>query len=127
MKVLVFILSLLSLNALAEEVIKIEYPFDFSGGLLKQPQMSKVKGASFIVNKHIQENYNQDNQFFCGGVYMLTPDQELKSAYESGIIKVVSEFGYTKNFNAYTPIRQLVQNPDKNAVFNGYYFVSSNR
>tara|TARA_R110000744_G_scaffold106148_3_gene202353 strand:- start:54 stop:437 length:384 start_codon:yes stop_codon:yes gene_type:complete len=127
MKVLVFILSLLSLNALAEEVIKIEYPFDFSGVLLEQPKMSKVKGASFIVNKHIQENYNQDNQFFCGGVYMLTPDQELKNAYESGIVKVVSEFGYTKNFKAYTPIRQLVKNPDKNAVFNGYYFVSSNR
>jgi len=127
MKVLIFILSLLPLNALAEEVIKIGYPFDFSGVLLKQPQMTKAKDASFIVNKHIQEYYNQDNQFFCGGVYMLTPDQELKSAYENGIVNVVSEFGYTKSITAYTPIRQLVQNPDKNAVFNGYYFVSSNR
>ena len=125
MKFLTLILSLITLNVLAEDIA--EYPFDFSGVLLEQPQMSKGKDASFIVNKYIEENYNQDNQFFCGGVYTLTPDQALKNAYENGIVKIVSNFGYTNNFKAFTPIRQLVQNPVQKAVFNGYYFVSSNR
>ena len=90
-----------------------DYSIDFSGVLIKQPKMSKVQIESLVVNKYIQDNYNQTNQFFCGGTYILTPDQDLKFAYERGMLKVVSEFGHTSNIQAYTPIRQLVQKPEK--------------
>jgi len=124
MKILIFILCVFPLSGLAEDIFKIEYPLNFPGVLLKEPDISKIKSTSFIVNKYIQENYSLGNQFSCGGVYMITPDQELKSAYENGMVKMITEFGYTNNVKSYTPIRQLVENPDKQAVFNGYYFIS---
>ncbi len=127
MKVFILILCLGCFNVLAGEAIKFDYSIDFSGVLLKQPKMSKVPTESLIINKYVQENYNQSNQFFCGGTYKLTPDQDVKFAYERGMLEIVSEFGHTHNIQAYTPIRQLVQNPVKDAVFNGYYFISSNR
>ena len=109
MKLLFIIFFFLSFHVLAEEVITIEYPFDFSGVLLEQPKLSKISDASSIVNQHIQKNYSQDNQFFCGGVYISTPDMELKSAYENGKVKVINEFGYSNNFKVYKPIKQLVR------------------
>lgn len=127
MKVLFMIFILLPFHVLAEEVIKIDYPLNFSGVFLEPPKISKVTDASSIINQHIQENYSQEKQFVCGGVYMSTPDMELKSAYENGKVKIIDEFGYSNNFNVYKPIKQLVPNPDEKAVFNGYYFVTSNR
>ena len=127
MKVFIFILCIVSFNVLANDIQKLDYSIDFSGVLLKQPEMSKVYTELQVVNKYVQDNYNQSNQFFCGGTYSLTPDQDLKFAYERGLVKVISEFGHTHNIQAYTPIRQLVQNPEKEAIFKGYYFVSSKR
>ena len=127
MKVFIYILCIISLDAVADEGLKLNNEFDFSGVLLEPVKISKVKDTSLIVDKYVQDNYNLDNHFFCGGAYMMTPDQALKNAYENGAVQVVTEFGFTNNVQAFTPIRQLVQNPDKKAVFNGYYFVSSKR
>jgi hypothetical protein len=127
MKVFILTLCLACFNVLAGDTNKLDYSIDFSGVLLKQPKMSKIQTESLIINKYIQENYSQNNQFYCGGTYNLTPDQGVKFAYERGMLEIVSEFGHTHNIQAYTPIRQLVQNPEKDAVFNGYYFISSKR
>ena len=127
MKVFIYLLCIVSAEALAGDINQIDYPIDFSGVLIQQPKMSKVKAESPIVNKYIQDNYTHINQPFCGGSYYLSPDQELKLSYERGMVNIVSQFGYTNNVQIYTPIRQLVQNPKKESVFKGYYFVSSKR
>jgi len=126
-KLFIYLICIFPINIFASESIKTDSIFDFSSALLEQPKMSKVRDTSFIINKYIQENYTENNRFFCGGVSLMTPDQALKYAYETGLVKVVTEFGYTNNIEVYTPIRQLVLNPDRSAVFKGYYFVSSNR
>ena len=126
-KLFIYLICIFSIDTFASESFKIESDFDFSNVVLEQPKMSKFKDTLFIINKYIQENYSENNRFFCGGVSLMTPDQALKYAYETGMVKVVTEFGYTNNIEVYIPIRQLVLNPERSAVFKGYYFVSSNR
>jgi hypothetical protein len=121
-KILTCMLFFLSLNTFASESNIIKLNFDFSEVLLKQPKLSKLKDTSFVINKYIQENYSFNTEFSCG-LSVMTPDQELKYEYETDMIKIVARFGYSNNFKVFTPIRQLVLNPDKGAVFNGYYFV----
>ncbi len=127
MKVFIYILCIISLGAVADDELKLTNKFDFSSVLLEPAKITKVKNTSLIVDKYIQNNYSLDNDFFCGGTYLLTPDQALKNSYENGAIQMVTEFGFTNSLQVFTPIRQLVQSPDKKAVFNGYYFVSNKR
>ncbi|WP_281556003.1 hypothetical protein [Thalassomonas sp. RHCl1] len=77
-----------------------------------------------IINEYIEKNYGNKSNFFCGGPTNLTPDEELKFNYNYGFVKVVSSFSSTQDIISFTPIRQIVNNPERKAVFKGYYFVS---
>ncbi len=129
LKLVIYLLCILSFNVLAVKNIRLELDFDLSIIQVDQPEMSEVKGFSLKVNEYIQSNYDLNNRFMCGWMSggAMTPDQILKYEYKSGMVKIVSVFGYTSNVKVFTPIRQLVSNPDKAAVFDGYYFISSNR
>ena len=76
------------------------------------------------VDDYIKKTYS--NYWFRDIViYNTTPDETAKFNYYSGSTRIIASFSATKNILSYTPIRQLVINPVREAVFDGYYFVSN--
>jgi len=122
-KLLAIALISFSTHCVAKDNITIDIPFNLKDNLVRAPQ---TRDASTIFGEHVLQSYSAENMFICGTTFELTPDDELKHAYESGLITIVSEFYATGYVESFTPIRQLLVNPVRNALYNGYYFVSYN-
>ena len=113
-------------NANAGELISIP-EYNFNDLVVKQTNepanSSKLNHASYLVNEYINENYGNAFQMGCL-VLNSTPDQSLKMDYEHGFVRIISTLKATKNIISYTPIRDLMYNPLRPAVFDGHYYVS---
>lgn len=121
LKLLVLSFGICSLSCVANELQLDVNAFHLP---LKQNTTVNNTSASFMFNEYVQENYGKNGSFSCGTVSNLTPDQVLKFAYQNGKVEIVNNFSYTKPIETYTPIRQIVLNSNRSAVFKGYYFVS---
>lgn len=121
MKILAISLVSFSANLAANDEMKIDIPLELSENLNKT---SSVKDASKIFGEHVLQSYRRENVFICGTTFLPTPDEELKNLYERGLVNIVNEFYPTGHVKSYTPIRQLVLNPVRSALYDGYYFVS---
>ena len=78
-------------------------------------------------NKYIAENYGKDTLYRCGNYYRqfaLSPDQLLENDIKSGKVKIISTFTIGPYIESYTPIRDLLVNTQRPAVFKGFYLVS---
>lgn len=121
LKFSVLIFCMLSINSFASE---LQLNINVYHSPLEQNTKVNDTSASLMVNQYVQENYGKNSYFSCGTVSNLTPDQVLKYAFQAGKVKIINNFSYTKLIETYTPIRQIVINSNRRAVFKGYYFVS---
>jgi len=124
--ILLLLFFYIQTNANAGELISIP-EYNFNDLVVKQTNetanSSKLNHTSYLVNEYINENYGNAFQMGCL-VLNSTPDQSLKMDYEHGFVRLVTTFTGVNKVMSYTPIRELVNNPLRPAVFDGQYHVS---
>jgi hypothetical protein len=120
MKFFTLFLLALSLSSFASEEYSNKIFMEIDNALVSQLLYVKEKKIYTPTNK-----FEPIVNFACGySVSIYTFDEQLKSEYINGKVRVVSTFKSSGNIISYTPLRDLSGSSIRPALFKGHYFIS---